>query len=115
PILGIAPANARTFSGDTRQTTAVTVSSNLSMSQPQEERSIASVEGLHQQRSVEVSVAPFARGFGDQTARMACCRVQRTVFAWIVFRAQRIRRADLRPIQCLPAQPTEVLGLAEID
>lgn len=70
-IFRIAPASARTFSGETGRTTSVTASSSLSMSQPREERGIPSVEGRHQQGSVEVTVAPLAGGLGDQAARMA--------------------------------------------
>src|SRR5690606_5613843 len=111
----IAPASARTFSGETRQTTAVTASRSLSMSQPGEEGGAPSFEGRHQQRSVEVAVAPLAGGLRDQTARMARGGVERAILAWIVLRAERVGRADLRSVQGLPQQSAEVLGFAKLD
>lgn len=82
---------------------------------PREERGISSVEGLYQQRSVDVTIASLAGSFGHQIARVAGRRVRRAIFARIVLRAQRTGRAYLRSVQRLPEQSPEVFRFAEID
>jgi hypothetical protein len=61
------------------------VSSSFSISETLEESCVGVLERRYQQRSIQIAIAPLARGLGDETARMASSPVQRAILLRIVF------------------------------
>ncbi|MNT89843.1 hypothetical protein D3C72_2306430 [compost metagenome] len=85
------------------------------MSETLEESSVGAFECWYEQRSIQIAIAPLARGLRHQTARMTGGTMQGPVLLRIMLRTEWVRGADLRTIQCLFKQAAKIFWFAKIN